>query len=87
MGVTSVLNILRRSPAQKPQAKAVGKSYSLGKWDALTGAANKSTFQKMVEDALAGEHTQGCLLLVDVDQQIRQISHIICDGINGALNL
>ena len=23
----------------------------------------------------------------DVDQQIRQISHIICDGINGALNL
>lgn len=67
MGVTSVLNILRRSPAQKPQAKAVGKSYSLGKRDALTGAANKSTFQKMVEDALAGEHTQGCLLLVDVD--------------------
>ena len=63
-----MFNMLRRSPAQqKPQGRAAGKSYGPGKRDALTGAANKSTFQKMVEDALAGEHMQGCLLLVDVD--------------------
>ena len=63
-----MLNILRRSPAQqKPQGKAAGKSYGPGKRDALTGAVNRSTFQRMVEDALAGEHGQGCLLLVDVD--------------------
>lgn len=63
-----MLNILRRSPAQqKPQARAAGKSYGPGQRDALTGAANKNTFQRMVENALAGEHTQGCLLLVDVD--------------------
>ena len=63
-----MLNILRRSPAQqKPQVKAAGKSYGPGKRDALTGAVNRSTFQRMVEDALAGEHGQGCLLLVDVD--------------------
>ena len=63
-----MLNILRRSPAQqKPQVKAAGKSYRPGKRDAPTGAVNRSTFQRMVEDALAGEHGQGCLLLVDVD--------------------
>lgn len=63
-----MLNILRRSPAQqKTQTRAAGKSYGPGKRDALTGAVNKSAFQKMVEDALAGEHMQGCLLLVDVD--------------------
>lgn len=63
-----MLNFLRRYLASpKPQAKAAGKSYGSGKRDALTGAINRNTFQKMVEDALAGEHTQGCLLLVDVD--------------------
>ncbi len=63
-----MLNILRRSPAQqKTQKRAAGKSYGPGKRDALTGAVNKSAFQKMVEDALAGEYMQGCLLLVDVD--------------------
>lgn len=63
-----MLNFLRHSPApQQPRAKAAGKSYGPGKRDALTGAVNRSTFQKMVEDALAGEHGQGCLLLVDVD--------------------
>ncbi len=62
-----MLNILRRSPAQQPQGRVAGKSYAPGKRDALTGAANRNTFQKMVENALAGEHTQGCLLLVDVD--------------------
>lgn len=63
-----MLNILRRSPAQKSQDRVAGKSYGSGKRDALTGAVNKNTFQKMVENALAGEHTQGCLLLVDVDR-------------------
>ena len=63
-----MLNILRRSPAQqKTQKRAAGKSYGPGKRDALTGAVNKSAFQKMVEDALAGEYMQGCILLVDVD--------------------
>ncbi|MDE6406413.1 MAG: GGDEF domain-containing protein [Lachnospiraceae bacterium] len=63
-----MLNILRRSPAQQSQGRAAGKSYGPGKRDALTGAVNRSTFQKMVEDALTGEHMQGCLLLVDVDR-------------------
>ena len=63
-----MLNILRRSPVQqKPQADAAGKSFGPGKRDALTGAMNRNTFQKMVENALAGKHMQGCLLLVDVD--------------------
>ena len=62
-----MLNILRRSPAQKSQDRVAGKNYGPGKRDALTGAVNKSAFQKIVEDALAGEHMQGCLLLVDVD--------------------
>lgn len=62
-----MLNILRRSPAQKSQDRVAGKNYGPGKRDALTGAVNRSTFQRMVEDALAGEHGQGCLLLVDVD--------------------
>lgn len=63
-----MLNFLRHSPApRQSQAKAAGKSYGPGKRDALTGAVNRSTFQRMVEDALAGEHGQGCLLLVDVD--------------------
>ncbi len=62
-----MLNILRRSPAQKSQDRVAGKNYGSGKRDALTGAVNKSAFQKIVEDALAGEHMQGCLLLVDVD--------------------
>lgn len=63
-----MLNILWRSPArQKPPGRAAGISYGPGKRDALTGAVNKNTFQKMVESALAGEHRQGCLLLVDVD--------------------
>lgn len=62
-----MLNILRRSPAQKSQDREAGKNYGPGKRDALTGAVNKSAFQKIVEDALAGEHMQGCLLLVDVD--------------------
>lgn len=64
-----MLNILRRSPAkQKPQGRAAGRSYGPGKRDALTGAVNRGTFQKMVEETLAGEHGQGCLLLVDVDR-------------------
>ncbi len=63
-----MLNILRRSPAQQePQGRAAGRSYGPGKRDALTGAVNRSTFQKMVEETLAGGHGQGCLLLVDVD--------------------
>ena len=63
-----MLNFLRRSPAQqKPQAKTAGKNFAPGKRDALTGAANRNTFQRMVEDALTGGHMQGCLLLVDVD--------------------
>lgn len=62
-----MLNILRRSPAPKPEGRADGRSFGSGKRDALTGAVDKGAFQKIVEEALAGEHTQGCLLLVDVD--------------------
>ena len=68
-----MLNILRRSPAQKSQDRVAGKNYGPGKRDALTGAVNKSAFQKIVEDALAGEHMQGCLLLVDVDHMLQAV--------------
>lgn len=63
-----MLNILRRFLTEKKTPdRSAGRKYGLGQRDALTGAANKNTFQKMVENALTGEHTRGCLLLVDVD--------------------
>lgn len=63
-----MLNILRRfSTREKTAGRAVGSRYGHGQRDTLTGALNRNTFQKIVENALTGEHTQGCLLLVDVD--------------------
>lgn len=63
-----MFHILRHSPEpRQSQCRAAGRSYGPGQRDALTGAVNRSTFQRVVEDALAGEHGQGCLLLVDVD--------------------
>ncbi len=62
------MNILRRFLAQeKTTGRPAGRKYGPGQRDALTGAVNKTTFQKIVENALTGEHTHGCLLLVDVD--------------------
>lgn len=63
-----MLNILRRfSTEEKTPDRPAGRKYGPGQRDALTGAANRITFQKIVEKALTGEHTHGCLLLVDVD--------------------
>lgn len=63
-----MLNILRRfSEQEKTTGRPAGRKYGPGQTDALTGAANRHAFQKMVENALTGEHMHGCLLLVDVD--------------------
>lgn len=63
-----MFHILRHSPEpRQSQCREAGKKYGPGQRDALTGAVKRSTFQSVVEDALAGEHGQGCLLLVDVD--------------------
>lgn len=62
------MNILRHFPAQeKATGRSAGRKYGPEQRDALTGAANRNTFQKMVENALTVEHARGCLLLVDVD--------------------
>lgn len=63
-----MLNILRRfSAEEKTHGRTDGKGYGTRQRDALTGAVNRSAFQKIVESALTGEHAHGCLLLVDVD--------------------
>lgn len=63
-----MLNILRRfSSEEEMTGRPAGRKYEPGQRDALTGAADRNTFQKIVEDALTGEHAHGCLLLVDVD--------------------
>lgn len=63
-----MFNILRRfSTEGRTPDRSAGSKYGPGQRDTLTGAANKNTFQRMVENALTGEHTHGCLLLVDVD--------------------
>lgn len=63
-----MLNILRSlQTAKKPQDRTVGRVYDPGERDALTGVANQSAFQRIVECALAGGRMQGCLVLVDVD--------------------
>lgn len=62
------MNILRRfSTEEKTTGRSAGRKYGPGQKDTLTGAANRNAFQKIVENALTGEHTRGCLLLVDVD--------------------
>lgn len=64
-----MLNILQSlSTAKKPQERNVGRVYSPGERDALTGVANQDAFQRIVERALAGGQIQGCLILVDVDR-------------------
>ena len=63
-----MLNILRHFVAEeKIPDRSAEKKYGPGQRDALTGAVDRSTFQRIVENALTGEHTHGCLLLVDVD--------------------
>ena len=64
-----MLNILRSlQTAKTPQERNVGRVYSPGERDALTGVANQDAFQRIVERALAGGQMQGCLILVDVDR-------------------
>lgn len=64
-----MLNILQSlSAVKKPQERNVGRVYGPGERDALTGVANQDAFQRIVEYALAGGQTQGCLILVDVDR-------------------
>ncbi len=63
-----MLKLLRRfSAEEKKTERPAGRKYGPGQRDALTGAANRGAFQKIVEQALTGGHTHGCLLLVDVD--------------------
>ncbi len=63
-----MLHILRRIPAeQRPKGRSAGRSYGPGQRDTLTGAVNKTAFQRMVESALADGLEDGCLILVDVD--------------------
>lgn len=63
-----MLPILRRfSTKEKTAGRSASRKYDFGQRDALTGAANRKAFQKIVENALTGEHMRGCLLLVDVD--------------------
>ena len=63
-----MLNILRRFAAEEEtQGRSAVRNYSPWQRDALTGAANKGAFEKIVENALTGGHAHGCLLLVDVD--------------------
>lgn len=60
--------LLRRpSAAKKPQNRAGERVCENGLRDALAEIADRKTFQRMVEDALAGGCKPGCLLLVDVD--------------------
>lgn len=59
--------------AREPQERAGGRVYGPGERDALTGAANKNAFMRIVEKALADGQTQGCLVLVDVDH-MREIN-------------
>lgn len=71
-----MFNILRRSPVpQQSKERAAGRSYGPGKRDELTGAMNRSAFQRMVEETLTGGQGQGCLLLVDVDHMQEVNSH------------
>lgn len=64
-----MLNRLRSlSAAKTPQGRTVGRVYSPGERDALTGVANQDAFQQIVDRALAGGQMHGCLILVDVDR-------------------
>ena len=59
-----MLNILRRFAAEEEtQGRSAVRNYSPWQRDALTGAANKGAFEKIVENALTGGHAHGCLLL------------------------
>lgn len=59
--------------AKKPQGRSGGRVYAPGEQDALTEAASRNAFMRIVEDALAGGQEQGCLVLVDVDH-MREIN-------------
>ncbi len=60
--------LLRRLlAAKRPQGRSCGRVYGPGERDALTETANRNTFLRIVEEALAGGQEQGCLVLVDVD--------------------
>lgn len=59
--------------AKEPQGRSRGRVYGPGERDALTGAANRKTFLRIVEKALAGGGEHGCLVLVDVDH-MREIN-------------
>lgn len=59
--------------AKEPQGRLRGRVYGPGERDVLTGAANRKTFLRIVEKALAGGGEHGCLVLVDVDH-MREIN-------------
>lgn len=59
--------------AKEPQGRLRGRVYGPGERDALTETANRNTFQRIVEKALADGGEQGCLVLVDVDH-MREIN-------------
>lgn len=59
--------------AKEPQGRLRGRVYGPGERDVLTGTANRKTFLRIVEKALAGGGEHGCLVLVDVDH-MREIN-------------
>lgn len=59
--------------AKESLGRTGGKVYGPGELDALTGIANQKTFQRIVDEALAGGQKHGCLVLVDVDR-MREIN-------------
>lgn len=66
--------LLRRLlTAKRPQGRSGGGVLYPGERDALTEAADRNAFMRIVEDALAGGQEQGCLVLVDVDH-MREIN-------------
>ncbi len=65
--------LLHLLAAKKTQGRPGRRVYSRGEQDTLTGTANKKTFLRIVEKALAGGGEQGCLVLVDVDH-MREIN-------------
>lgn len=60
--------LLRRlSAAKEPHDRLDGRVCENGRRDALAEIADRKTFERIVEDTLAGGCKPGCLVLVDVD--------------------
>lgn len=65
--------LLHLLAANRTQGRPSRRVYSPGERDVLTEVANRKTFLRIVEKALAGGGEHGCLVLVDVDH-MREIN-------------